>query len=232
MSGFWTLLTLTVDVLRHSKPGVRTGFPLRRSSILPRMGCPPKPSLSCLQQGSDSLVNSFLDWERPGAMPALWRTVSREGGVMASRRAREDAGTARVMGFSDRNVEREELDEDGLQLNPLEQGSVAWWEDETSGCPSALEETVMLFLQAGFKPQTCPILASKLKAVLQTSLRNQILNLRLELEMGLTAFIIPGEYGFMHHQHGDITFSDPRNVLQPGRDLHTFFQDVGNARWP
>ena len=43
--------------------------------------------------------------------------------------------------------------------------SEAWFPDPTSGCPSGLEETCMYLLAAGFRPDSLPMLNTKLQKV-------------------------------------------------------------------
>ena len=114
---------------------------------------------------------------------------------MAARRAREDAGLARVKGYSEWQAEEVEGDdEDGFkQLDSVEQGSSAWWSDEISGCPSSLEETVMYLIDAGFTPQTCPVLRSKLEKIVKSSVKNYIKAYRIDVPMSASAFLVPGD---------------------------------------
>jgi hypothetical protein len=67
---------------------------------------------------------------------------------MAARMAREASGEAKARGYRLREAEDVEFDdEDGLtELDETHQRSTAWWADEISGCPSSIEETVLVLL--------------------------------------------------------------------------------------
>jgi hypothetical protein len=116
---------------------------------------------------------------------------------MRARRSREDAGRARVKGYSEHESEEIELeDEDGFKLLDItdQQKSLAWWGDEISGCPSSLEETVMYLIDSGFTPQNCPVLRSKLEKVVKGHVKNYIKTYKIDVPMSATAYIIPGKY--------------------------------------
>ncbi|TFY73397.1 hypothetical protein EWM64_g10615, partial [Hericium alpestre] len=72
---------------------------------------------------------------------------------------------ARVRGL--RAFDDEDDEDDNGEVNG---SSSAWWEDEVSGCPSTLEETVLVFLDSGFRPDKNPILAEKLRAVVKKAI--------------------------------------------------------------
>lgn len=144
------------------------------------------------------IKESLTTWEGPDAMYKLWSTVERSGAVLFSRRAREAAGEARVRGFGDRSADEgddddKDIDEDGVEFDSvLEQRSTAWWADQTSGCPSSLEETVMVLLDSGFTPQDCPVLREKLKKVVISKIKTSTMNYRYEVLHSALAFVVPG----------------------------------------
>ena len=73
-----------------------------------------------------------------------------------SRRTREQPGLARLKGWSEKDFEDREADDDEHVDNPPpEQRSTAGWEDPNSKCPSKAEEQIMGLLSAGFTPQDC-----------------------------------------------------------------------------
>ena len=117
---------------------------------------------------------------------------------MAARRAREAKGQARVMGYSERDAEETEMeDEDALadfNLDEDVQRSSAWWGDEVSGCPSSLEECIMCMLDSNITPQDCPILREKLQLFVKCRVKEYIRNYRIEVPMSASAFLVPGEY--------------------------------------
>lgn len=185
-----------IDVLRsaHSKTPCRLS--VETIICLAENGVPKSAFLNLLKQGLEELVAPLLTWDGDKAMKALWCTLRRLGGVHAARKAREDAGLARVKGYSERDAEEIELDdEDGFeQMEALQQKSSAWWEDETSGCPSALEETVMYLLDAGFTPFDCAILRAKLEKVIKKSVKNYVKAYRIDVPMSCTAWLVPGKF--------------------------------------
>ena len=67
---------------------------------------PKRVFLDLLRQGMNELVEPLLQWEGPDAMRNLWCNMRKLGGVMLARRAGEEAGRARVKGFSDYESER------------------------------------------------------------------------------------------------------------------------------
>jgi RNA-dependent RNA polymerase len=115
-----------------------------------------------LRQGLTELVESLAKWDDP---VELWQTISRQGGVLSAQAARE-AGGERAKGYGERQNDDEEYqNENELQQteNTLKERSTAWWWDELSGCPSSLEETVMVLLDAGFSPTDCAVLRENQK---------------------------------------------------------------------
>ena len=95
---------------------------------------------------------------------------------------------------SNEDSDDEDEDPDAIRIDPaIQQKSTAWWADQISGCPSSLEETVMVLLDSGFTPLDCPVLAEKLKHVILRAIRSYVLRYKIEVPMSCTAFIIPGE---------------------------------------
>lgn len=185
---------LIIDVLRSSHAKTPCRLSVETIINLSENGVPPSAFLDLLKQGLDELVTPLLAWDGQKAMSALWCTLRRLGGVMTARRAREDVGLARVKGHLERDAEEVGPDdEDGFQqLDALEQRSSAWWNDETSGCPSTLEETVMYLLDSGFTPENCAVLKDKLEKIVKSCINNYIRSYRIEMPMSATAFLVPG----------------------------------------
>jgi len=154
-----------------------------------------KPSVfsRLIQNNLVEIVDKFMKWDDT---IDLWRTVARHGGVLFQRRTRECGGEARSRGYEKYetadDAEEEDDDEDGLrQMQDMEK-STAWWRDEISGCPSTLEETVMVLLDSGFTPAGCPVLQGKLKPIVRSRLLSSS-NCKPQVNMSCTAFIIPGK---------------------------------------
>ena len=187
-----------VDILRSSH--VRTPCRLSVETIinLSENGVPTSVFLDLLHQGLEELVNPLLEWDGPDAMRNLWCKMSRLGGVMSARRAREEPGLARVKGYSysehGRDEEDTEDEDDVFDSDATdEEKSSAWWRDEISGCPSSLEETIMCMIDSGFTPQNCPTLRCKLERVIKTHVKNFIKAYRISVPMSASAFLIPGK---------------------------------------
>jgi RNA-dependent RNA polymerase len=186
---------LTIDVLRSSC--LKTPGRLSSQTIinLAENGVPHCVFVEIFRASLRELVDGLTKWDGPNAMYELWLNVARAGGVMASRRAREASGEARVKGYGDyeNNMDMEGDDDD---LEPfdaaLHQRPAAWWTDQISGCPSGLEETVLVLLDSGFTPDNCAVLRDKLKQVVKTSINNYVQRYKIEIPMSCTAFVVPG----------------------------------------
>jgi hypothetical protein len=155
-------------------------------------GVPHSVFIDLMKEGLDAIVNSLLDWDGPDAMYRLWHSVARAGSVVGSRLAREAGGEARSRGFAVKDDDIEDDDEDDLNAVIETPRSVAWWGDEVSGCPSSLEETVMVMLDSGFTPRDCPVLAEKLRHVLKTMVDNFVQRYKIEVPMSCIGWIVPG----------------------------------------
>ncbi|CCM00780.1 uncharacterized protein FIBRA_02822 [Fibroporia radiculosa] len=196
----------TIDVLRPS----RLTSPVRLSTEtiinLAENGVPTDVFINLMKATLKAKVHSLTNWEGSLGLFKLWMNVARAGNVFMARLAREAAGAARAKGFVFEDFVGEETnDEDGLNHldEAIEDHSTAWWDDPISGCPSSLEETVMVLLDAGFNPKTCPVLAAKLKEVVKRVITTMVRKYQIEVSQSLSAVIVP----------------DPCNVLRPG-EIH------------
>jgi RNA-dependent RNA polymerase len=157
-------------------------------------------------------------------MRNLWCNMCRLAGVMSARRARENAGLARVKGYSEDYSKSEDSeieldDEDGFEFfdTTEQEKSSAWWRDEISGCPSTLEETVMCLLDSGFTPQNCLFLRNKLEKVVKSYVKRYIKSHRIEVPMSASAFIIPGKTsGVFVFFCAERYMLDTLGILEPG----------------
>jgi RNA-dependent RNA polymerase len=151
-----------------------------------------------LKQSLVDITEGLTTWDGPDAMFNLYANVERAGGVFHARRVREAAGEARARGLGDRLAEEvyndDDDDEEGLMTfdRAIDERSTAWWADQISGCPSSLEETVMVLLDAGFTPQTCPILREKLQIVVTSKVKTRAQNFRYDVLQSASAFVVPG----------------------------------------
>ncbi|KAG6806732.1 hypothetical protein H0H93_002530, partial [Arthromyces matolae] len=124
----------------------------------------------------------------------LWTKVERSGSVLYARRAREAAGEARARGlggYSNEDDDQDEDDVDALRYDIGQDRSKAWWADQISGCPSSLEETVLVLLDAGFRPQDSSILRDKLKQVVKTAVKTRTAKYKYDLAQSASAFVVP-----------------------------------------
>ena len=187
-----------VDVLRTCH--MRTPARISPETIvnLAENGVPHSVFVNLMKAGVTEIITGLTTWDGPDAMYNLWSNVERIGAVCFARRAREAAGEARARGLGDRDAgeadDDDDDDADGLKhiAKAIDQRSPAWWSDQTSGCPSSLEETVMVLLDSGFTPQDCPILREKLKQVVTTRIKTCTQNYRYTIEHSASAFVIPG----------------------------------------
>ncbi|KAF5380169.1 hypothetical protein D9615_006104 [Tricholomella constricta] len=191
-----------IDLLRTSY--MRSPGRISAETIinLAENGVPHAIFVHLLRTNLAEVVNGLTIWEGPEAMYNLWTNVERAGAVVFSRRAREAAGEARARGYGEGWTEEaddeDEDDEDGMKFDiALAQGSAAWWADQTSGCPSSLEETVLVLLDAGFRPELSPILREKLKQVVTTRVKNMTIKYRYELPLSAIAFVVPDPYSVL-----------------------------------
>ena len=190
---------LTFDTIRTS----RLSSPSKISSEiiinLADNGVPRSVFANLLKTSIQDMFEALTTWQGPDAMFNLCMNIERFGGVLTSRRVREAVGEARARGYTNRSPEDADLDDNADEdaMDDLNFGSaprsVAWWADQISGCPSSLEETVMVLLDSGFLPQECPILREKLRKVVSSKVESKTQNLRFELKQSCCAFAIPGK---------------------------------------
>ncbi|KAF7355393.1 RNA-dependent RNA polymerase [Mycena sanguinolenta] len=209
----------TIDLLRTSHSTTKCRLPVETIINLAENGVKPEAFITLIENALVNLVTPLITWEGDGAMERLWHAVSRSGGVMSARLARQEAVLARLKGYSERDSrELEDDDEEESKDEPL---SAAWWVDQISGCPSSLEETVMYLLDAGFDPQTCSVLRAKLQKIVDGCVARCIDSYRVDLPVGMSAmaFLVPDELGVL--QEGEFFFKTSRHDLQTRDGLHT-----------
>jgi len=187
---------LTLDILRTSHMSTPSRISAEIIINLAENGVPRDVFVELLKTSIREMVKGLTTWDGPDAMFNLWTNVERAGGVLTGRRAREAVGEARVRGFSNRSPEEESLEdddaeEDGFEIDDVPH-SVPWWTDQISGCPSTLEETVMVLLDSGFHPESSPILREKLKNIVVKKIENRTDKLRFDVEQSCVAFAVPG----------------------------------------
>ncbi|KAJ7682709.1 RNA dependent RNA polymerase-domain-containing protein [Mycena polygramma] len=209
----------TIDLLRSSHAKTQCRLPVETIINLAENGVPAQAFVTLIEDALVSLVTPLITWEGPNAMEKLWCAVARVGGVMSSRLARQETVLARVKGYTERDSgELENDDEEESKDKPT---STAWWVDQISGCPSSLEETVMYLLDAGFHPETCSVLRSKLEKVVNGCVDRCIESYRIDLPVGMSAmaFLIPDELGVL--EAGEFFLKSSRHDLQTRDGLPT-----------
>ncbi|KAG2154722.1 RNA dependent RNA polymerase-domain-containing protein [Suillus clintonianus] len=223
---------LTIDVLRSSH--MRSPSHLAAETIVnfAENGVPHSVFIDLMKEGLDVIVNSLLDWKGPDAMYRLWHSVARAGAVVSSRLAREVGGEARSRGFAVKDDDIEDDDEDDLNAVIENPRSVAWWGDEVSGCPSSLEETVMVMLDSGFTPDNCPVLAEKLRHVLKTMVDKYVQRYKIEVPMSCVAWIVPDPSGTLAPDEVQILSRDSKFRCPDGTESNVVLGDVLLTRHP
>ncbi|KZT06039.1 uncharacterized protein LAESUDRAFT_680055 [Laetiporus sulphureus 93-53] len=194
---------LIIDVL---KPG-RLSTPARLSTEtiinMAENGVPSHVFIQLMQNSVRQLVRGLTMWTDPSSVYELWRNIASAGGVISARLARESPGSSRAKGY--RNLDKsspEITDNDADDFDEASQDhSTPWWGDPVSGCPSSLEETTLVLLDAGFTPDKCRILAEKLREVTKKAVDAYVNKFHISVPMSCTAFVVP----------------DPCGVLEPGQ---------------
>jgi len=152
--------------------------------------------INLLIQSLTDITLSLITWDGSDAMAHLWATVFKVGNIMTNRIARRSSWTARALGFGSYKYQDQDQDDtnndDNTDHDDFFSYSTAWWEDEISGCPSSIGETVLAFLDSGFHPSSNSILAAKLHEIAKTAVKSSIQKSRVEIPMSCRALIVPG----------------------------------------
>ncbi|KAK7688073.1 hypothetical protein QCA50_008443 [Cerrena zonata] len=144
-------------------------------------------------------VNNGVTRKSEDVLRLLRANVEKDGSVPRVLLARQNPGTARAYGFvaddlrKDKNQELELDDEDDMgELDKVfPEESMAWWPDPNSGCPSALHETVLTLLDAGFSPSENDYLRNKLREVVRMAITRHTNKFHFDVMHSCTAFIVP-----------------------------------------
>lgn len=149
-----------------------------------------------MKQTLEDIIRPLLNWDvdDPKAMLDLWINFERAGSVIKSRRVREESYLARVRGFAqmDNTEEAEGEDEEANGLEEMAERSEEWWPDRVSGCPSALEETVIQLLDSGFRPTSCKFLRDKAFNTVKSTIKRVISKHVINIPLSAGAWIVPG----------------------------------------
>ncbi|KAJ6590543.1 RNA dependent RNA polymerase-domain-containing protein [Mycena vulgaris] len=218
----------TVDILRLS----RTKSPARISPEvivnLEHNGVPFNVFVAMqdayIAQGVDDLIFWAKESgrDKPEHMFKLWSAVEKSEGVYFARRVREAAGEARFRGLGERFEDaQQEDDEEEPEIfdKAIHERSTAWWPDYISGCPSSLAETVMALLDAGFTPQSLPVLRDKLKQIVRSKIKYRSEHFKYEVKQSASAFVVPDFWDAL--EEDEIHFKSSRREFQTDGGLET-----------
>ncbi|KIJ49639.1 hypothetical protein M422DRAFT_205121 [Sphaerobolus stellatus SS14] len=222
---------LVLEVLRPAQ--LKTPARLSTQIIinLAQNGVPYKVFLDLMKDGLQEIAASLTQWTGTFAMENLWRTVCKvNGSVIRSRMAKEAGGVSRLMGFSIRdwgNNEGENPADDIDEAVLGDQSKNAQTEDDGG----SLEESVMIMLDSGFQPQSCPNLAMKIKEVLKKALNLYIEQYKIVVPRSAEAWIIPDPCGVLAPD--EIFFKTSEPIMGPdGINRDHLLGDVLVTRHP
>ncbi|KDQ11268.1 hypothetical protein BOTBODRAFT_177510 [Botryobasidium botryosum FD-172 SS1] len=207
---------LTLDLLRSGHFKGPANLSAETIINLSHNGVPISIFIDLMTNALKEEVALLTSWHGPNAMLQLWNAVSRAGRIIAGRIRREAVGTARAKGYGEERESKDYGDEDDIDDGDE---SVAWFPDEISGLPSTLDESVLILLSAGFRPDECPVLFGKLKSVIDAHLKTIVRRCRLPVNHSLDAFVVPDPSGTLQPREISIRLSKP--VLNPRTGLET-----------
>ncbi|KAL6305950.1 RNA dependent RNA polymerase-domain-containing protein, partial [Sparassis latifolia] len=224
---------LTIDVLRSSRLSTPAHLSTETIINFAENNVPSKVFVTLMHDNMAEKVLGLMTWTGDNAMYKLWVNVCRGGSVIAQRLARMAVGTARARGYVFEDREQED-DEDGINgLDGMGIRSTAWWADPISGCPSTLEETVMVLLDSGFTPQNSAVLRAKLRVIVENTIKSFGSRYRIEVPMSCTAFIVPADpCGVLGPNEVHVKSSHHNLVDQQGNMTDLILGDVLVTRHP
>ncbi|TFK55073.1 hypothetical protein OE88DRAFT_1732348 [Heliocybe sulcata] len=213
---------LIIDVLRTSHMRIQARLSAETIINMWENGVPSQVFINLMVSGLKDRVTALTDWDRPDAPYHVWLALAQ--GVLAARRARWAGGEARARGYAEKDEDEEEEDEELIDVVEAIRGrSSAWWADEISGCPSALEETCMVLIDSGYRPGDCHVLREKLKQVAKTVINTYVTKYNFTVPMSCGAWIVPDPHGVLEPGEIQIRCSE-RSLLPPdGSDELTDF---------
>lgn len=226
----------TVDILRTSHARSPTRISVDVIINLSENGVGADALQVLLKRTVDEIIQPLLQWnlEDRTVLQELWLNFERSGSVLKSRRAREEVALARVSGHTERDTTEEvqEDDEEAQVLEDAGEGSVEWWPDDISGCPSSLEETIMAFLDSGFHPSNCAMLREKISRVVAATISRVIENCYIDIPFSATAWIIPDPLGVLEPNQLFFKSSHSNLVALDGTESDIITGDVLITRDP
>lgn len=185
----------TVDILRLAHMTAAASLSPETIINLAENGVDSQIIVDLMKHDLRGKVDSLTTWDGPNGTLRLWYNNVKEGGVIAGRLARRKVAEARAFGYIfDDAKEHSEEDVDDEDFDKIARGqSTAWWEDTISGCPSSLEETANRLLDAGFMPESCPVLRAKQCQIAKKSIKSPVNNYRLSITMSCSGLAVPGK---------------------------------------
>jgi hypothetical protein len=151
-------------------------------------GLDPTHLIARMQTAVDKVLSRFTSWEAPNAMFLLHKAVESVGGILGARARQLSGGQARARGH-------------GIGLTHDEDAvDAAGVADAEPPLPTIVPPPpdvfryVMKMIVAGFEPAACPVLFSKIKNVITTALKRQLLEYHIPLEEdSAEAMGVPGK---------------------------------------
>lgn len=189
----------SIDILRASHLKLPCSLSAETMTNLGENGVPKEVFVELFKASLNEKITPLLDWDGREKLLELWVHMQRRGGVLVSRRAREKPDQARLQGWTNRDLDETEVeDEDGFTQLDFDDSSeigrsVAWAPDPVGGSPSSLEETVISLLDSGFEPKTCPVLREKLMIAIKGYIRREVKSYHPEVPLSASGFIVPGK---------------------------------------
>ncbi|KAJ3570203.1 hypothetical protein NP233_g4567 [Leucocoprinus birnbaumii] len=226
----------TIDILRTSHARSPTRISTDILINLSENGVNTKVLKEMIQKTFDAQIQPLLQWdlEDLSILRELWVNFERAGSVVKSRRAREEVALARVSGHTEHDTTEEvpEDDEEAQVFDDAAYSSVEWWPDDVSGCPSSLEETIIAFLDAGFRPADCAILREKIVGVVKKTITRTVHNCYVDIPLSASAWIIPDPYKVLEPNELFFKTSQPILTTVDGNKLDILQGDVLITRDP
>lgn len=138
--------------------------------------------------------NQLATWEGPDALVKLWHAVFDVEHALEGRLRRAISGASRAWGFGEaaNNIEAE-LSLDSDDDDDMSDRSISPSPDPLSGFPSSLAEQVLSFLQAGFHPESTPILKKKLEILIKGAISDFVEKYHVAIPFSIKGFAIPGK---------------------------------------
>jgi hypothetical protein len=185
---------LTLDLLRYAHPKMPAHLSKEVITCLAHGGVPADALERIFLAALEEQFQNLTTWEGPDALVKLWRTVFDVEHVLEGRLRRATSGASRAWGFGEaaKNIEAE-LSLDSDNDDDMSDRSVSSSPDPLSGLPSSLVEQVLSFLQAGFHPESTPVLKKKLEILIKGAISEFVQKYHVGVPFSVEGFAIPGK---------------------------------------